>query len=565
MFTPALRGAFEPPLRGPLDPGTSTPIQRAIALLRRFGSDAHLWLPGIGSVNGLTAGNYLLSDASTGLAPVDQVVGRVNDALGGLGEELLTGVWAANPGKSTITNIGGVLSVTNTGGDAYASAYQSFTTVVGATYKLGVTQLSGNAITRIGVGIGSPSIGATLTTLSSVTTTFVATGTTTYISPTVNSVTVGATATFYIDNISVREVTGIHATQATTANKPIERRGLVNLLTYSGDFTNGAWSKANVTPTAGFTDPDGGLGATRAVGLYGGAMYESVAVSPNTTYTFIFKAKNNGGGNASYAVYNNTGNSFILSATSYLAAISSWSDVVVQFTTPAGCSNIRVYPVSSASATDVLLYKTALFQGTYTAAEIQAQGGIPITTSAAASSSVGKYNWSFDGSNDSLALGSVPFQMSDDFAVITAVKRTGSTATWTTHFSISDATASKWIFNMTFDNTGSPYISAMNDAESQSLAQGGSNMNGIAFVHSGVKTGGGSPILKNRVNGVQLSSNAAPGSYALGATRADIGCCGVSSFSNGNIGPVIAIKGTVTDSELLLLEKFVGALSGVSI
>lgn len=58
-----------------------TPTQRAIAFLRSLGSDAHVWLPGVGSVNGLYANNYILSDGSTGLAPVDQYVGLVKDAM----------------------------------------------------------------------------------------------------------------------------------------------------------------------------------------------------------------------------------------------------------------------------------------------------------------------------------------------------------------------------------------------------------------------------------------------------------------------------------------------------
>ena len=39
---------------------------------------------------------------------------------------------------------------------------------------------------------------------------------------------------------------------------------------------------------------------------------------------------------------------------------------------------------------------------------------------------------------------------------------------------------------------------------------------------------------------------------------------GGGSYWNGSIYPVIAIKGTVTDSDLLTLERFVGQLSGVT-
>ena len=58
---------------------------------------------------------------------------------------------------------------------------------------------------------------------------------------------------------------------------------------------------------------------------------------------------------------------------------------------------------------------------------------------------------------------------------------------------------------------------------------------------------------------------------ALGATTVNTSTIGVrnngglNSYMNGSIYHVIAIKGTVPDADLLLLEKFVGQLSGVQI
>lgn len=110
--------------------GVQTLGQKVASILRKYGTDAHVYLPGIGVINGLTAGNYLDS-AGTTAATVDNPVGLVKDANG-----------------------------------------------------------------------------------------------------------------------------TINATQATTANKPILRKGAVNLLTYSSVFTNAAWSKrgtlaVNPTPIAG--------------------------------------------------------------------------------------------------------------------------------------------------------------------------------------------------------------------------------------------------------------------------------------------------------------------------
>ena len=62
---------------------------------------------------------------------------------------------------------------------------------------------------------------------------------------------------FWVDNVSVREVPGVHAIQATSASRPaLDAR--VNLLTYSEQFDNAAWQKANVSVSANTsTAPDG--------------------------------------------------------------------------------------------------------------------------------------------------------------------------------------------------------------------------------------------------------------------------------------------------------------------
>lgn len=59
------------------------------------------------------------------------------------------------------------------------------------------------------------------------------------------------------DNISVREVPGVHAIQATNSSRPL-LDGRVNLLTFSEQFDNAAWVKDSVTITANATvSPDG--------------------------------------------------------------------------------------------------------------------------------------------------------------------------------------------------------------------------------------------------------------------------------------------------------------------
>jgi len=65
----------------PLLLGKKSLAGAVIAILRKYGTDAHLYLPGIGVINGFTAGNYLDS-AGTTLATVDNPVGLVLDGNG---------------------------------------------------------------------------------------------------------------------------------------------------------------------------------------------------------------------------------------------------------------------------------------------------------------------------------------------------------------------------------------------------------------------------------------------------------------------------------------------------
>jgi hypothetical protein len=69
--------------------------------------------------------------------------------------------------------------------------------------------------------------------------------------------------TLSIDNVSVRELPGNHASQATSASRPV-LRSRYNLLTYSEQFDDAAWSKgAQLIATHGVSAPDGSMTASR--------------------------------------------------------------------------------------------------------------------------------------------------------------------------------------------------------------------------------------------------------------------------------------------------------------
>jgi hypothetical protein len=124
--------------------------------------------------------------------------------------------------------------------------------------------------------------------------------------------------------------------------------------------------------------PNGLTGnATRISLTTGSASFRSNAITviALTQYTFSFWARNNGGSQARYRVWNATAGSSIVDYTSsgsnYVSSIgganntsSTWVRISVTFTTPAGCTDIFVYPCSTDSGTvDLLVWGAQLELG----------------------------------------------------------------------------------------------------------------------------------------------------------------------------------------------------------
>ena len=115
--------------------------------------------------------------------------------------------------------------------------------------------------------------------------------------------TVGAS--FTIDDVSVKEVKGSHATQSDSTKRPVfarhPERGRVNLLKYTEEFDNGFWGKSDATvipnaiqsPTGESTADkifDSGLASWSGVHLPNAG----VTVTSGKTYTFSVFVKNAG-------------------------------------------------------------------------------------------------------------------------------------------------------------------------------------------------------------------------------------------------------------------------------
>ena len=171
------------------------------------------------------------SAGTTPVTAVEQPVGLILDKRLGLveGPDLVTNGtfdtdtsgWRAAL-HCTISAVGGRLRVTATGSPSLAD--YNFPTVVGRTYRIRANCVAGTATNPM-FRAGAAALGieyfalAGAAVLPYVERVFVATGTTCYVSAGTSGATVGQYADF--DNISVRELSGNHAFQRTTAARPV--------------------------------------------------------------------------------------------------------------------------------------------------------------------------------------------------------------------------------------------------------------------------------------------------------------------------------------------------------
>jgi hypothetical protein len=172
------------------------------------------------------------------------------------------------------------------------------------------------------------------------------------------------------------------------------------------------------------------------------------------------------------------------------------------------------------------------------------------------------YYWEFDGVNDSLASASAPFQMADDHCVILGVSRAAVTAE--KHPVGVGSSGSTTPIAAFIVHWGSGYISVYwrDDASTLYIAQSGATYSaGQVRVVSARKSGNNKVC---RVDGVGGSVNSTPVGATSAFDKLMIGATHTGSFG-GNIYPVIAIKGDISDANLLILERWVGSLSGVTI
>lgn len=121
-----------------------------------------------------------------------------------------------------------------------------------------------------------------------------------------------------------------------------------NLLTYSEQFNNAAWTVSTAPTPNDAIAPDGILSAdliTRTGTTY--AIYNTtgVTVSASTSYTFSFWVKFGTASAITIAAYDLTAGAFISTSITptVVQTSSGWARYIATFTTPVGCTSLRVY------------------------------------------------------------------------------------------------------------------------------------------------------------------------------------------------------------------------------
>lgn len=559
-------------------------LQQALSILRRPGITADVYLPGIGTLSGLATANFLDSVGTT-LATVDQPVGLVLDAMGSVGANLVvnggfdsaTG-WTAEAGWV----ISGGVATKGVGAGGLFDPKNAYTT--GLTYRVTFDYSGPASAVTIFLRGGSSAIFTPSGTQQSC---VLVAG-----SGAVRGVEFYAATGAIIDNVVAQEVTGIHASQPTTAAKPRLERGVRNLLTWSSDFSNAAWTTPDLTEAKTQENQSGTANSAWLITDGGGgtsliAPLTAITVNQTSSFTVsrIVKYGNNTWvrfvlattGGDGYQVWVNmlTGvkgtEGYLGAGTNGAASVTPTSNGfynVILSCTPNGASTaltINSYATSANTVTTRVVGATyviesaALFQGTLTAAQILAEGGIPLTTSAAASNaSAGKYSWAFDGVDDTLLLGSAPFTMADDHFVICSASNNKTTGACIIYGGAGPTTAR---LAQIYYNNATPNISWLDDATTGNIIfTSSSQVLGSVQILSCRKS---APLFVARQNGVVFGSTSLinPGITTIEATRIGAHKLTATNLHQGSIGPVIAGKGTLTDSEMLTLERLVASLT----
>jgi len=389
-----------------------------------------------------------------------------------------------------------------------------------------------------------------------------------------------------------KDLTGSnHATQGTTANKPILRKGAKNFALQSNSF-NTTWLNGGsvITRTQNATDYLGNTNtawsfvpASGAAGI--ATIQQNTPSLLGLTITLTFEVKNGtlgtnwheiayacSGGTTFRAWFNAATGAVGTTSGSPTASSTSlgngWYRNTVTFVVDgtAGAGVLFFLPTDTDNSTTITGDGT---NPSHYVARAQIEVGSSftshaLTTTAFASSGAGNWWLDFDGSNDSLALTSVPFQMATDHFVA-AASGLFSKATARTLFGIaSTGSDTPRIAELQYTTSGYAKSNWVDDAASASAPTGSTDLIGVDRILSASKQTNAKLI---RVNATQIATDATALSTTT-VTSASIGSTPKATPSQYHLGPIYGMglgAGTISTGELYVLEQYLARISGVTL
>ena len=351
-----------------------------------------------------------------------------------------------------------------------------------------------------------------------------------------------------------------HATAPNDASRPV-LRSRYNLLTFSEQFDNAAWTKSSVTVTANTdTAPNGTLTADTlaATGANGTTLGSLVLVAGSYTFSVWLRRKT-GTGNIDISAH--SGGTWVTQTIT-----SSWARYTVTQTLTAGTRTPGIWIVTSGD--EVYAWGAQLL----TAADQTATGGAYQRVAAATDYDTSNPVWrpylAFDGSDDSMTISS---------GINNVFQNVGGGTTWAGYnatsainavvvFVSSNTSASATRAGVIPNASGGRRL----DADSfVSATDSGFAVNNT-YVATNVSDWAGGNVIR-RTNGVQVASTA----YSSGAgntsnTASLLVSLGANSsplanFLAGRLYSAIILGRTATASEIASTEAWVAGKTGVTL
>jgi hypothetical protein len=488
-----------------------------------------------------------------------------------VGPELLDPLFSTDgSGGVTVTIVDGAAHIVGPGSGTVARS-SAFTTVAGKTYAV-LLRIKGDAAygaLRVALrkvsALGSTfSEDRTISVTTSYTDVEFSLTSTSSAADSVIGLRFTGVETVDVQLVSVKEIPGYHATQATAAKRPIYGihpfGGRRNLLTYSEAFDNAAWIKqaaVAVTPNSA-TSPIGDSTADTLSYPATAAEARQNLSLPDGTYTFSVYVKGTSGESVTFGMAATTG---VVDQT--LVFDGSWQQAVYTATVT---GFLRVFigtwgstrPVSfSVWGAQVEESATATAYQKVTSQYVVTETGVPSV-----------HYLAFDGVDDAMATPRIDFSATDKMSVFAGVRK------------LSDAALGAVVESSvsSFSNDGSFSIRA---PQSASLPSYEFTSRGTLFANAAITSGFPAPLTsvltgigdissdraRIRVDGTQVAVAVADqgtgnyGNYPLYIGARDQ----TSVYFNGNLYG-LTVRGALSDATTIdRAETIVAAKTGITL